>query len=235
MKKLNILCVIPARSGSKGVPNKNIMNFEGLPLIAWSIKHAQNSKYSKQTKIIVSTDSKKYALIAKKFGAEVPFLRPKSISLDHSKDIDFFKHCVNYLKNKQNYESDIILHLRPTTPKRTLEDLNNCLDLFIKNRKKYDSLRTVSPLKKSPFKSYIVKNNNLIPLFKKINNINEPYNECRQKLPQSYIHNAYIDIFNSSLLDKNTISGNKIFPYIMQEEDFFDIDTYEDVDLINKK
>jgi CMP-N,N'-diacetyllegionaminic acid synthase len=228
MKKIKILCVIPARSGSKGIPNKNIMKFKGLPLIAWSIKHAKGSKYAKQMKIVVSTDSEEYAFIAKKYGAEVPFLRPKNISLDKSSDIDFFKHCVAHLKETEKYMSDIIVHLRPTSPNRKIKDLDNCLNLFIKNRHKYDSLRTVSVFEKSIFKSYLIKKNRLIPLFKSIGNIKEPYNECRQKLPKSYIHNGCIDIFNSSLLKKNTISGNRIFPYVIN--DCLDLDTLQDLE-----
>jgi len=229
MKKIKILCLIPARSGSKGIPNKNIMKFKGLPLIAWSIKHAKQSKYTNQMKIIVSTDSAKYASIAKKYGADVPFLRPKNISLDNSLDIDFFKHCVNYLKKSEGYVSDIILHLRPTSPNRKIKDLDNCLDLFITNRHTYDSLRTVTPIEGSVFKSYLIENNKLCPLFKKIKDIKEPYNECRQKLPQSYHHNGCIDIFNTRLLKKNTISGNKILPYIITDVDCIDIDNYKDL------
>lgn len=228
MKNIKILCIIPARSGSKGIPNKNIMNFKGLPLIAWSIKQAQSSKHFDKIKIIVSTDSKKYADIARKYGAETPFLRPVSISRDNSLDIDFFKHCVKYLENKEKYFSDIILHLRPTSPNRKISDIDHCIDLFTKNMKKYDSLRTVSVLDKSPFKSYIIKNKKLIPLFNKIKDIKEPYNSCRQNLPSTYIHNGYIDIFKTCLLDKNTISGKKILPYIIKEK-FLDIDNYEDL------
>lgn len=227
--KIKILCVIPARCGSKGIKNKNIIDFKGLPLLAWSIKHAQKSKYYKQMKLIVSTDSKKYAKIAKKYGAEVPFLRPKNISKDDSIDFQFFKHCVDYLKNNENYISDIILHLRPTCPKRKIKDLDNCLDLFIENRNIYSSLRTVIPFEKSPFKMYTIEKNELIPLFKKIKNIKEPYNECRQKLPKAFMHNGYIDIFNSSIINKNTISGNKILPYILDKNETFDIDNYKDL------
>lgn len=226
--KIKILCIIPARSGSKGIPDKNIMNFQGLPLLVWSIKQAQGSKYFGQMKLVVSTDSKKYADIAKKYGAETPFLRPKSISKDDSLDICFFKHCVKYLKNKEKYSSDIILHLRPTSPNRKISDIDECIRLFINNMKNYDSLRTVSILDKSPFKSYLIKNKKLVPLFKRIKGMKEPYNRCRQDLPCTYLHNGYVDIFKTSLLSKNTISGKKIFPYVIKEK-ILDIDNYEDL------
>jgi len=172
-----ILCIIPARSGSKGIKNKNILNYKGFPLLTWSIKQAMSCKYN--MRIIVSTDTKQYADIALKYGAEVPFLRPNNISEDLSTDFEFINHCVNWLKEHENYSCDIILQLRPTSPTRKIEDINKALDLFIKNRYKYDSLRSVIALEKSPYKMYYINNNTLKPLFKNINNIFEPFNQPR--------------------------------------------------------
>ena len=101
---IKILCIIPARSGSKVIQDKNIMNFRGKPLLSWSIEQAKKSKYSKNIKIIVSTDSEKYAEISKNYGAEVPFIRPKNISGDTSSDFECIKHCVDWLKKNENYE-----------------------------------------------------------------------------------------------------------------------------------
>ena len=98
-----ILCIIPARSGSKGIVDKNIMDFKGKPLLSWSIEQAQQSKYSKNMKIIVSTDSEKYAEISKRYGAQVPFIRPTNISGDMSTDFECIKHCVDWLKENENY------------------------------------------------------------------------------------------------------------------------------------
>ena len=96
---VKILAIIPARSGSKRIKNKNIRKFKGKPLLAHSIIHSNKSKYIQRT--IVSTDSPKYAKIAKKYGAEVPFLRPKKISKDRSTDLQCFKHCINFFKKKK--------------------------------------------------------------------------------------------------------------------------------------
>ena len=221
-----ILCLIPARSGSKGIPHKNIKDFKGKPLLAWSIEQAQNSKY--QMKIIVSTDSKKYRKIAIKYGAEAPFLRPSEISQDLSTDFECIKHALDWLKTNEKYSPDIILHLRPTQPCRKVDDIDACLDIFINQREKYDSLRTVVPFGKSPYKMYSITNNTLTPLFQTYKNINEPYNQCRQKLPQCYLHNGYIDILNAKNIDKNMLSGEKIYPYVMKKTDTIDIDTNED-------
>ena len=192
---VEILCIIPARSGSKGIQNKNIIEFKGKPLLAWSIEQAQKCDYN--MKIIVSTDSEEYANIATKYGAEVPFLRPPEISHDLSTDFEFINHCVDWLKTNENYTCDIILQLRPTSPTRKIEDLNRALNLFIKNRDKFDSLRSVIPFEKSPFKMYLLNDKKLTPLFDKVNNIQEPYNQPRQILPQSYLHNGYIDIIKT--------------------------------------
>ena len=224
---VEILCIIPARSGSKGIENKNIMDFNGKPLLAWSIEQAQKCNYN--MKIIVSTDSQEYADIAVSYGAEVPFLRPSEISDDLSTDFEFINHCVNWLKLNENYTCDIILQLRPTSPTRNIEDINKALQIFIKNRNKFDSLRSVIPFDKSPYKMYTLNNNILTPLFNEINNIQEPYNKPRQILPQCYLHNGYIDILNTSILNENTISGKNILPFIMEESNNMDIDHVTDL------
>lgn len=224
---LEILCIIPARSGSKGIIDKNIIDYNGKPLLSWSIIQAKNSKY--KMKIIVSTDSEKYKKIAIEYGAEVPFLRPPEISQDLSTDFECIIHCVKWLEKNENYKSDIILHLRPTSPNRSVTLIDDCLDNFIKNRSNYDSLRSVIPFDKSPFKMYKIANNHLLPLFRSIDNIYEPYNQARQILPQCYLHNGYVDILNTSILQYSTISGNKILPYVMNEEDNIDIDNPKDL------
>ena len=224
---VHILCIIPARSGSKGIKDKNIMDFNGKPLLAWSIEQAQKSNYN--MRIIVSTDSQEYANISSRYGAEVPFLRPDNISDDLSTDFEFINHCIEWLKKNENYTCDIILQLRPTSPIRKIEDINKALKLFIENRDKFDSLRSVIPFDKSPYKMYTLNNNILTPLFNEINNIQEPYNKPRQILPQCYLHNGYIDILNTSILNENTISGKNILPFIMEKNDNLDIDVISDL------
>jgi N-acylneuraminate cytidylyltransferase len=223
---INILCIIPARSGSKGLPHKNVKDYHGKPLLAWSIEQAQLCQY--KMKIIVSTDSKEYADIAVKYGAEAPFLRPPEISGDLSTDYECMKHSVEWLKQNQKYYPDIVLQLRPTSPLRKVEDINQAIGLFLKNRENYDSLRSVVEFEKSPYKMYNVKENTLVPLFKKVDDIDEPYNQCRQILPKCYLHNGYIDIFNTSILEDATISGERIYPYLMNKEDNLDIDEAKD-------
>ena len=225
---MEILCIIPARSGSKGIKDKNIKLLNGKPLLSWSILQAKKCDY--KMKIIVSTDSEKYKKIAEESGAEVPFLRPKEISQDLSTDFEFVNHCVNWLKKNQNYKPKIIVQLRPTQPNRKVEDINKAIKLFIDNYDNYDSLRSIIPIKKSCFKMYLLDKgkNKLDPIFKKFKNLNEPYNQCRQILPTTYLHNGYIDIIKTDILKNNTISGSNILPFIMKDDDNIDIDLPED-------
>jgi CMP-N-acetylneuraminic acid synthetase len=223
---IKILAVIPARSGSKGIKFKNIKNFNEHPLIYWSIKQAKESKFI--NRVIVSTDSIKFAELSKQLGAEVPFLRPANISGDLSTDLEFMDHCLKWLKDNNNYCPDIIVQLRPTYPTRSVKKIDDMISLFISKLTEYDCLRTVAPLKKSPYKMYRIINDTLIPLFDTVDGIDEPYNQCRQLLPQCFIHNGYVDIMKPSvILKKHSISG-KILPYVMTSDDVCDIDTEED-------
>ena len=225
---MKILCLIPARSGSKGVPDKNIKIMIDKPLIAWSIEHAKNSTYYKEglMRIIVSTDSDEYKKIALEWGAEVPFLRPTEISSDESTDIEFMKHALARLDKDENYRPDYILHLRPTHPCRPVDLIDKCLHNFINSD--YDSLRTVIPTEKTPYKMYTKEGDELKPLFTSVNGVKHPYNMGRQYLPKTYLHNGYVDIIKYELIsNRNELSG-KILAYEMNYTYKIDIDTEED-------
>lgn len=222
----NIVALIPCRSGSKGIIDKNIKIYKGIPLMAHSIKIASQSKYIKD--VYVCTDSIKYQNIALHYGAKVTDLRPQNISDDLSPDIDVFKFFLN------NIDCDIIVHLRPTYPNRSVELLDDAIEKFINNYDNYDSLRTVIKINKLPYKMYHIYNDkngnsNLVPIIKEFNDIIEPYNQARQIFPTTYLHNGCIDILKSEIvLKKNICSGNNIIPYIMDEHENNDIDNIED-------
>lgn len=231
MKDLKILCLIPARSGSKGIPHKNIKLLNGKPLLCYSIDQAKNCSYIKNMRVVVTTDSEEYAEIAKAHGAEVPFIRPKEISQDLSTDLEFIQHALKWFDENDNYTPDIILQLRPTQPHRKISDINATLAMFIEKMASYDSLRTVVEFDKSPYKMYRISSEHkrLNPLFDCVDDIdNEPFNQCRQLLPKTYLHNGYIDILKASIVKDNKISGEKILPYIMKKTDTIDIDTEND-------
>lgn len=217
---LKVISVITARSGSKSIKNKNIKKFYGHPLLAHTIHQSIKSKFVNRT--ILSTDSKRYAKIAIKYGAEVPFLRSKKNSGDKSNDIDTFREVLKKLK--KNELPDVILHLRPTTPLRKKNEIDKAIKLFVSSN--CDSLRSVSLSEKNLFKSWFIFNNCLKPLYSgKI--FKEPWNMGRQQLPNTYYHNGSIDIFwRKTLIKKNSLSGKKIYPFIQKE--FLDLDTEKD-------
>tara|TARA_B100000989_G_scaffold269034_1_gene224172 strand:- start:1487 stop:2203 length:717 start_codon:yes stop_codon:yes gene_type:complete len=223
---LKVLSVITARSGSKSIKNKNIKKFYGHPLIAHTIHQSIKSKLINRT--IFSTDSERYAKIALKYGAEVPFLRSKKNSRDKSNDIDTFKEVLKKLKKKEL--PDIIVHLRPTTPLRKKNEIDKAIKLFISSD--CDSLRSISLSEKNLFKSWFILNNYLKPLYSG-KMIKEPWNMGRQQLPNTYYHNGSIDIFwRKTLSKKNSLSGKKIYPFIQRE--FLDLDTMKDFTRLNK-
>ena len=127
---LNIISIIPARSGSKGVPGKNLRNLGDVPLITWSITCSK--KLNMVDRTIVSTNSVEYAEISKNWGADVPFLRPDNISQDKSTDLDFVLHALNYLKENEGIP-DLLVHLRPTTPFRDPLVVDKAIEFAIKN------------------------------------------------------------------------------------------------------
>jgi CMP-N,N'-diacetyllegionaminic acid synthase len=226
---MKILCIIPARSGSKSLPHKNIRDFNGKPMICWSIEQAKQCRFIDDMRIIVSTDSEDYAKIAREAGAEVPFLRPPELSEDLSTDLECFQHALQYLKKAENYCPEIVLHLRPTYPTRSVKDIDNCIEVFLNNTKNdYTSLRTVVPIEKSPFKMYTISDTVLEPLFTQVSGIPEPYNMPRQVLPQAFLHNGCIDIVCVSTVLEGSVTGSKIYPYVMNESEVRDIDTEKD-------
>jgi N-acylneuraminate cytidylyltransferase len=128
-----------------------------------------------------------YAKLAQRFGAEAPFLRPTEISQDLSTDFECFQHAVTWLKDMEGYTPDIIVQLRPTYPTRTVTVLDACIETFLKNMDSFDSLRTVVPYEKSPYKMYRVTGGYLKPLFMHVDGKDEPHNMCRQALPPCYV------------------------------------------------
>ena len=227
MNENYIVALIPARSGSKGISHKNIKHYKGIPLIYHSINIAKKSKYIQD--IIVSTDSEEYKIISEKNGAYCPFLRPSNISDNLSTDYEFIKHYVQWLQlNQGGNMPKLIIQLRPTYPNRDIQHLNECIRIMIENEQ-YTSLRTVVPFDKSPFKMYMKENNKLIPLFEEINELKEPYNRCRQELPETYLHNGYIDIIRTeSFIKYDSITGPNIYAYIMNKDETDDIDYIQD-------
>jgi CMP-N-acetylneuraminic acid synthetase len=227
------VCIIPARKGSKSVVDKNIRDFHGYPLFVHSIFQAKGC--SLIDRVFVSTDSELYAGMALEHGAEV-ILRPESISHDLSRDDEVFAHALAYMRETLQMENiEVIIHFRPTYPIRSEALVEDAIRTFCEKRDVYDSLRTVVRAKECPFKMYAIHSEQtphttLYPLFPTFGFLNEPYNHPRQAFPEVYIHNGCIDIFNVEMfMRRRSVTGNKIYPYIMVEENI-DIDTEQDLE-----
>ncbi|MBI2063453.1 MAG: acylneuraminate cytidylyltransferase family protein [Candidatus Yanofskybacteria bacterium] len=213
------LAIIPARSGSKGIKHKNIKPFCGRPLIYYAIKEALKCK--KLGRVIVSTDSPQYGKIAKSFGAEVPFLRPRHLAGDKSPMVDTVTHLLKRLKEEENYEPDYLVLLQTTSPLRTYKDIEKCIDLALS--RKYDGVVSLCPTEQL---LYTIENGFLKLLHKKdwLSSTN------RQSLPATYkLNGAAVYIIKTStfLRNKSFLKG-KIAPYIMGKWRSVDLDNEED-------
>jgi CMP-N,N'-diacetyllegionaminic acid synthase len=227
ISKKKIIALIPARSGSQRIKNKNIIRLNKHPLIAYTILAAKQSKLF--DKILVSTDSKKYQKIARYYGAYVPFLRPKKISKSTSPDYDWVKHALDFLKKKENLTYDFFFILRPTNPFRTKKTIINAWKKFKKN-KKIESLRAVEICNQHPGKMWLIKNQLIKPLLNLRINKQPSYNNQKKALPNVYIQNASLEISKVSVVKKfKTITGTKIIPYFTRYPEGYDINEKNDL------
>lgn len=144
---MKIAAFIFARGGSKGLPGKNIKIFAGKPLIAWAIQHALGVKGV--TQVYVSTDCQDIAEIAKQYGAQVPFMRPKELSTDHSPEWDSWRHALNYFIGMKGYAPDVFLSIPVTSPLRYISDIEKCLLTFVENNS--DAVIAVTEPHRNPY------------------------------------------------------------------------------------
>ena len=229
---MKVLSIIPARGGSQSIKFKNLIKLGGKPLIYYSIKQSLNCKLIDRT--IVSTDNKKIANISRKYGAEVPFLRPKKISKSNSKDFSFLKHALEFLKKKENYQPDLIVQLRPTQPYRSVDLISKCILKIIRS-KKADSLRTISKPERTPFKMWTIKGKYLRYLFSDKKLIKkEMFNLDRRKLPKAFWHDGVIDIIKyETIMKYKNVTGKNILYMINNKKFLVDIDDINDLKLAN--
>lgn len=222
-----IVAIIPARGNSKSVPRKNIKPLAGKPLLAYTIEEAK--KCAEIDRLIVSTEDEEIARLAKDWGAEVPFLRPRELSEDAVTDLPVFQHSLQWLKEKESFIPEIVIHLRPTSPLRKATHIQEAIDLFRKNDG-VDCVRSVSLAPAHPLKMWRVETGSLIPFIPEaVYNIHEAYNWPRQKLPPAYVQNGAIEVVcYETIMKKNSMSGERIKAYLMPEEDSINIDSLLD-------
>ena len=223
-----IIAIIPARSGSKSIKNKNLKKIKGVSLLVRAIKFAKKIKII--DKVIVTTDSRVYQKIAINNGADCPFIRPKKYALDNSLDVEAFYHCLNWLKKKYKYNSDICINLRPTYPIRKVKDFIFAINKIKKNRD-IDSVKSICKIPFPLEKTWIITKDQYLKNSLK-HNSRELWNYPRQKLPSYYVQNGNIDIVRSKVILKKKMSGLKIYPVIQNH--FYDIDNLKDLKLEKK-
>lgn len=223
-KKLNIICIITARSGSKGLKNKNIRKLKGLPLLAHTIIAAKKSKVF--NRVILSTDSKLYANIGLKFGAEVPFIRPRKLATSTAHHPDVVNHAVKFLEKKEKIKFDYIMMLQPTSPYRNAKHIDEAIKKFLKE--KNDSLISIKKQDYPPWWMFILDKSKL-GQFLKFKNKNV-FNLERQEFPKLFRPNGAIYISKRKVLYKgNLINPKSCGYYLMNDRSSIDIDNIIDL------
>ena len=225
---MKILAIIPARGGSKGVPKKNIKLLAGKPLIYYTFREAKKSQYI--SRIIISTDCSEAIEIAKQYGVEVPFVRPKELSGDNVQDFPVCEHAIKTLSEQDGFVPDMIVWLRPTSPLRKVKHIDEAIEMLM-STPAGDSVRSLCLAPKHPLKMWKVVSDRLTPFVPtEVTGIKEPYNYPRQELPPAYVQNGAIDVVRAkTIIEKRSISGDVILPYIMEAVYSINIDTELDL------
>ncbi len=222
-----ILALIPARGGSKGIPRKNIRSFAGYPLIAWSIAAAKQA--SSVTRVIVSTDDEEIAAVAREYGAETPFLRPAEFAQDQTTDLPVFEHALEWLAENEGYQPDIVIQLRPTSPIRPKDCVDSAVKILMEH-KDADCVRGVVPAGQNPHKMwrFAGEGQPMQPLLE-VEGLPEPYNAPRQILPPVYWQTGHIDAIRvATIQQKKSLTGDVIYPLVIDPRYTVDIDTLPD-------
>ena len=222
-----VVAIIPARGGSKGIPHKNIRDFAGYPLIAYSISAGLQSHYV--TRTIVSTDDEEIAAVARQYGAETPFLRPAEFAQDRTMDYPVFRHALGWLAENEGYHPDVLVQLRPTSPARPRDCVDNAIQILL-DHPEVDSVRGVVEAGENPYKMWQIENGSgrMHPLLE-VDGIKEAFNTPRQSLPPVYWQTGHIDAIRPrAILEKKSMSGDIIMPLVIDPRYTIDIDTPAD-------
>lgn len=222
-----ILAIIPARGGSKGIPRKNIRSFSGFPLISWSIAAAKHSKLV--TRVIVSTDDEEIAAVAREWGAETPFLRPAEFAQDRTTDLPVFEHALRWLAENENYHPDVVVQLRPTSPIRP----QNCVDDAVRillEHSDAQSVRGIVPAGQNPHKMWRLPSGEQGPMknLLDVEGIDEPYNAPRQILPNVFWQTGHIDAIRPEAIQHGSMSGKVMYPLMIDPKFTVDLDNLND-------
>lgn len=231
-KSPEIVALIPARGGSKAIPRKNLLQLLGKPLIAHSIEQAAAS--ARITRTIVSTDDEEIAEVARRFGAEVPFMRPAEFAQDHSPDLDVFRHCLQWMEREEGRLPELVVHLRPTGPARRVELIDAAIDRLLA-APDADALRSISLAQQTPYKMWLVDDDGVIEPVVRLPGIPEAHSMARQTLPKAYWQNGYVDIVRPrAVLEMNSMVGRHTLGFTINLQ-VHDIDYRDDVALVERE
>lgn len=226
MVKPEVLALIPARGGSKGIPRKNIRDFAGHPLIAYSIAAGLGAEAV--TRLIVSTDDEEIAKTARSWQAEVPFIRPAEFAMDNTTDLPVFQHALNWLAENEGYRPEIVVQLRPTSPIRPPDCVDNAVNLLLEHPEA-ESVRGVVLSGQDPHKMWRFDGQGRMVQLLAVEGIREPFNAPRQSLPKTYWQTGHVDaIRTNTIYKKNSLSGDVILPLVLDSRYTVDIDTLDD-------
>lgn len=227
-RRLQVLGVVGARSGSKGVPHKNIRPFAGIPLMAWIINAARQSHLT--SRVIVSTDSEEYAEIARHYGAEAPFLRPAELAADTSMDLEYLVHALDWLEQHERYRPDIVLRLLPTSPLQQPEDIDGCIQALV-NDPDADSAVVIAEARQHPEKALKLKDDGhgghyLITYVGESSRAVTPI--ARQQYPKAYFRANVIASRIGTIREQQSLTGEHVRYHIIPQERALDIDSPSD-------
>jgi len=222
VRRGSVVAIVPARGGSKSIPRKNIKLLAGVPLIAYSIEAARASALV--DRVIVSTDDEEIAAIARRCGAEVPFLRPRSLAEDTTPDLPVFLHALEWLDMHDSCVPEIVVHLRPTSPLRPPDCVDRAIDR-LRSDPTADSVRGVVTASQNPFKMWRLQPDGaMLPLLRHPGA--EAYNQPRQELPTTYWQTGHVDaIRTATIREKASMSGDRITSLVIDAAYACDIDT----------
>lgn len=225
----SVLVIVPARAGSKGLPGKNIAPLGSVPLVAWPIASALAA--ASVTRTIVTTDGESIARVARAYGADVPFMRPASLAGDDVTDEPVVRHTLGWLFESEGRIPEFVVQLRPTTPFRPRGLVDEAVALLRSDRRT-DCVRGVTPAPMTPFKMWTHSGRDgLIRPLLSVEGVAEPFNQPRQRLPQVLVQTGHIDVFRSSMvLERNTLTGERVRPVFVDPRYHVDIDRAADLD-----
>lgn len=227
VKKDETVAIIPARAGSKGVKNKNIRCLQGYPMLAFSVAACKMCK--EIDRIIVSTDSERYAEIARYYGAEAPFLRPAELAGDQSTDIEFMQHAINWLYEHEGSVPEYFVHIRPTYPLRKIEVIQKAIKLF-RADDSATSLRSAHLASNTPYKWFNLRDDGYYKSILDDLTLDEA-NNPRQAFPDVYIPDGYVDILRTSFIVENDLMhGDRMIGYVVPGG--VDIDAMKDLEYL---